>query len=306
MKDGGGRYSLLLAAYPKAYRDRRGEEILGTLLEDAPAPGTYESLRVGTDIVAHGLRLRLGIAPDQRMGRVLVAAALPGMTMAAATAAAMPFFGQVLPDFRGDTGAWGPDTAIWPGLCIVWILGGLAALVLPSHRRLLATVCVAVTLAAQFLLPLGPWGLPPGFLLLVILAVPSLVAARTPGRWSHRGFAVLVGGLVLGALVVACLRSPWASFAGPQFFAEFSGCAPYVAGTVITCAALFLAARRWVQGGALALLAMPWLLFPAVHSGALPVSTAPSTLSIAAACAIGVGLLGVWLSDLRDSRETVL
>jgi hypothetical protein len=305
MKGRGDRFTMLLWAYPKGYRERRGEEILGTLLEDAPTLGTYESLRVGIDIVAHGFRLRLGIAPDQMVGRVLVAAALPGMMMAAAAAMVMPFFGQVLPDIRNGPGSWGPDTAIWPGLCIPWILGSVAALVFPKHRQLLATACVAATVIAKFLLPLGPWGLPPGFLLLISLAVPSLLAPRTPPRWSHRGFAVLVGGLVLGALVVASVRSPWASLGGPGFYGEFSRCAPYVAGTVFACSAILLVTRRWVYGSALALLAIPWLLVPTVDPGPLAVSTTTSALSVAAACAISVGLIGVWFSDLLKSHETL-
>ncbi len=35
-----------------------------TLLDDASINGTYESMRVGIDIVGHGLRLRAGIASD--------------------------------------------------------------------------------------------------------------------------------------------------------------------------------------------------------------------------------------------------
>lgn len=100
MKPRGTRFRLLLRAYPKAYRERRGDEILATLLDDASATGTYESGRVGIDIVGHGLRLRVGIASHQLAGRVLVAAALPGMMTAAAAAVVMPVFGQVLPDAR--------------------------------------------------------------------------------------------------------------------------------------------------------------------------------------------------------------
>ena len=88
VKARGDRFTQLLRAYPKAYRDQRGDEIVSTLLEDGSGNGTYESMRVGIDLVAHGLRLRAGIASDQLAGRVLVAAALPGMMMAAAAAAA--------------------------------------------------------------------------------------------------------------------------------------------------------------------------------------------------------------------------
>lgn len=306
MTGGSDRLDFLIRAYPKTYRVRRGEEILGTLREDAPTLGTYESLRVGIDIAAQGLRLRLGIAPDQLMGRVLVAAALPGMMMAAAVAMVMPLFGHVLPDYRDGPGSWGPATAIWPGLCIVWILGSVAALVFPSWRRLAATLCVVATLVVKFLLPLAPWGLPSGFLLLGCLAIPSLLAARTPPRWSHRGFAVLTGGLVLVALVAAAVHTQWYSSGTPGSYGDIVRCASFVAGALVVYSVILLVARRWVTGSAIALLTAPWLLIPAASTGPLaapPTSITP--LAVAAVCAIGVGLLGVWASDLWKSHRTL-
>jgi hypothetical protein len=305
MTGGSDRLDVLIRAYPEAYRERRGEEILDTLREDAPTLAAYERLRVGIDIVAHGLRLRLGIAPDQLMGRVLVATALPGMMMAAAVAMAMQLFGQVLPDYRIGPGSWGPATAIWPGLCVVWILGSLAALVFPSRWQLIAAGCAAVTVIAKLLLPLAPMGLPSGFLLIACLAVPSLLAARTPPRWSHRGFAVLTGVLVLGALVIAAVCTQWYSSWVPGSYGDVVRCAPYVAVTLVVLSAVFLAARRWETGSASALLAIPWLLLPAVDAGPLTVSTTISPFAVAAVCAIGVGLLGVWASDLWKSHRTL-
>jgi hypothetical protein len=303
---GSDRLDFLIRAYPKAYRERRGEEILDTLRDDARTMGTYESLRVGIDITAQGLRMRLGIAPDQFMGQALVAAALPGMMMAAAVAIVMPIFGHVLPDYRNGPGSWGPATAIWPGLCIVWILGSLAAVVFPSWRRLVAAVCVAATLIVKFLLPLAPWGLPSGFLLLGCLAIPSLLAARTPPRWSHRGFAVLAGVLVLVALVGAAVHGEWYSAGTPGSYGDVVRCAPYVAGALIFYSGMLLVARRWVTGSAIALLTAPWLLIPAASTGLLaepPTSISP--LAVAAACAIGIGLLGAWASDLWKSHRTL-
>ncbi len=305
MTGGSDRLDFLIRAYPKAYRERRGEEILGTLREDAPTLGTYESLRVGMDVVTHGIRLRLGIAPDQLMGRALVAAALPGMMMAAAGAMVMPIFGHVLPDYRDGPGSWGPATAIWPGLCIVWILGSVAALVFPRRLRLIAAVCIAATAIAKFLLPSAPYGFPSGFLLLVCLAVPSLLAARTPPRWSHRGFAVLTGGLVLGALVIAAVRTQWYSSGVAGSYGDIVRCAPYVAVTLIVFSAILLVARRWVTGSAIALLATPWLLLPAANTGPFTAHTTISSLAVAAVCAIAVGLLGVWASDLWKSHRTL-
>ncbi len=304
MKPRGDRFAFLIQAYPKSYRERRGDEIIATLLEDSSTNGTYEAVRVGIDIVSHGLRLRVGIASDQRAGRVLVAAALPGMVMAAAVAMVMPVFGQIVPDIRYGPSSWGPDTAIWPALCVVWILGCAAALALPKRGWLFAAGCVAATAIVKFLVPIGPWGLPPGFLLLVSLALPCLLAPRTSPRRSHRSFALLLGAGVLGALVVVAVFNPWVSSGGPVYV-EFNRCAPYVAGTLIVCSAVLLATRRWVPGSALALLATPWLVVPVVDPGPLAPTTTIAVLSIAATGAISVGLVGLWFSDLRKEHESL-
>jgi hypothetical protein len=303
MKPRGDRFTLLLRAYPKAYRERRGDEILATLLEDVSTNGTYESVRVGIDIVGHGLRLRAGIASDQPAGQVFVSAALPGIMVAAATAMVMPVFGQVLPDIRYGPSSWGPDTAIWPALCIFWILGCAAALLFPKQGRYFAAACVLATVVVKFLLPLGSWGLPPGFLLLIFLSVPCLIAPRTSPRRSHRKFALLVGAVVLGTLVIVAVCSPWISSGGPVFYGEFNRCAPYVAGTMIVCSVIFLATRRWIQGSSLALLAIPWLLVAIVDPGPLALSTTVSAVSVAAICVISVGLVGLWFSDRVMGHE---
>jgi len=170
--------------------------------------------------------------------------------------------------------------------------------------RLVAAVCIAATVITELLLPLGPFGLPSGFWLLVCLAVPSLLAARTPPRWSHRSFAVLTGGLVLGALVIAAVRTQWYSSGIPGSYGDIVRCTPYVAGTLIVFSALLLAARKWVTGSAIALLATPWLLLPAGDAGLLTAPTTISPLAVAAVCAIGAGLFGVWASDLWKSHRT--
>ena len=54
------RSRLLLLAYPPADRER-GEEIIGTLLETAPAGGKPK-LADELDVVAEGFRRRLGTA----------------------------------------------------------------------------------------------------------------------------------------------------------------------------------------------------------------------------------------------------
>jgi hypothetical protein len=297
MRGGTERLAVVLWAYPKPYRARRGAEILATLEEGAPDRDGMETLRVVVDLMAHGLRLRLGLASDQAAGRMLAAAALPGMSMALAAAAFLPFGAQLLPGIHHDPIDWGPDTAIWPVLFAVWILGSLASLVFPGSKRLLAGSCVAATLVTVTALPTFSWGSLPVFWLLIALAVPSLLAPRMSPRRSHRWFALIVGGLVLGALVVS-LQGPWFRNGGPGLYYGAVGFAPAVAGAVLLCALILLVARRRVLGSALALLAVPWLVFAAVGHGPAQVSTTTSVVAVALAGMVGVGLLPVWVSDL--------
>lgn len=301
MKGTVDRFALLLRAYPKSYRERRGEEILDTLLEDVQGNGRLENLRVGLDIVGHGVRLRLDVASDQLAGRVLVAAALPGMVMAAVVSLVMPAFGQVVPDLRYGPTSWGPDTAIWPGLCVVWVLGCLAAMAFPKRGRSFAGACIGATLIARFALPIAPWGLPAGSSLCIALALPCLVAPRTSSSRSHRKLALVSGAVVLAAILVDVLYNT--SYGAVVFYTEFSRSAPYVAGALVLLSVILVLTRRRVEGSALAVLSIPWLLLPAVEPGLLAVSSTTSTASVAAAFVIGVGLLGLWFTDLLKSRQ---
>ena len=305
MRSRADRLAILLRAYPRPYRQRRGEEILGTLLEGETGRNRFETLRVGVDVVAHGIRLRLGIAPDQTGGRVAAAAALPGMVMAAAVAVVMPVFAQLLPGIHHDPFSFGPDTVIWPGLYIVWILGATAAFVLPRRKRVLAAACIVATVLTGLVLPNGQY-LHPTFSLLIALVVPALVAPRTSARRSHRLFALLVGGVAFCTLFATAALSPEASYGGPLFYWAFGTFAPYVGGTAIVCSAICVVARRWRHGVALALLAVPWLLFPTVDQVSFGVRTTVFLALIELAGIVGVGLLGEWLSSMSKTPEAVL
>jgi hypothetical protein len=292
----------LLRAYPKRYREQRGDEILSTIREESDR-STPETVRVCCNVIAHGVRLRFGIASDQPTGRVLSAAALPGMMMAAAIAILLPLYAQLLPGLHGTPTDFGPDTAIWPALFILWIVGSFSTLIFPLHKQLSAAVCVVVSLVAITALPVSSWGLPPAFALLIALAIPSLIAPRTWPSQSHRAFALLVGVVTASILVTASLGSRWETTGGPIFYGQFGRLAGYVAVAVIVGSLVLLAARKQVLGTALAVLSVPWLLAPAIASGPFHVSTTTFDLSIAVGCAIGVGLLGVWCSVLRRGRE---
>ncbi|MGW0435729.1 hypothetical protein ACWDV4_24705 [Micromonospora sp. NPDC003197] len=78
------RYRRLLFSYPRDYRRERGAEIIGTLLELAPAGRTRPTLREAANLIRHGMRARLG-RPDSRA--VVVWAALTAIVCGLFTAA---------------------------------------------------------------------------------------------------------------------------------------------------------------------------------------------------------------------------
>ncbi len=297
------RYTRLLWAYPRAYRKRRGEEIHATLLDAAAGQSTGESLRNAVDVIGHGLRLRLGIASDQVGGRVLATAALSGMTIAAAAAMTLPLFAQLLPGIHHDPSSFGPDTAIWPGLCVLWILGAFAAVAFPRRKRVFVLACVVATLATAALLPPRSGYLLSAFCLLIALAVPSLLAPRTSPSRSHRTLALVVGAVVLATLVTSAQLKPGLSYGGPFFYWSLGPLAPYVVGAVMFCSVVLLVTRRWLHAMALTIVAVPWMVFPLIDQQWLGVAATGYLVAIEIACAIGVGLLGERLSHLKGSPE---
>jgi len=315
----------LLWVYPKTYREHRGEEILGTLLESAPARSTFETLRVAGDLAAHGLRLRLGAAPDQAGGKVLGAAALPGMTTAAAAAVVMVFFAQLLPGIHHDPTSFGPDTVIWPALHAVWILGAVVTLAVPRRTRACALTCVTTTLVVGFVLPPRIGYLPSDFALFIALAIPALLAQRVTPRRSERWLALLVSLAVLAVLGYAAANSPPATFGGPGFYGALGVFAPYVAAAAVTlfcCSFLFLTARRWTYGMGLLLLSVPCIAYQSAVEGAfqqptatiwhgtmgrLPVMVVAAVILvlIELTFALGVALVGKWFSRIPNMPGAV-
>jgi hypothetical protein len=294
-----------LWAYPKSYRERRGEEILSTLREGAPARGSFEGLRAGLDVVAHGLRLRAGTASQQLGGRVLAAAALPGMAMAAASATAMLCIGLLLSEFHHHYPVdFGPDTAIWPALYLVWLLGGLSALALPRSLRIGAATCIVASLVTMFVQPHQDWPWLPALSLLIALCVPALLAPRTPSSRSHRGFALLIGGTCLGVLAAVAASNTGARAGGPISYLEFRTFAPWVAGSALLCSAILLAVRRWIDASGVVLVAIPWLIYGTfdqqTFGGGSPTFYA---VWVELACSVAVGVIGIGIARLKSTSE---
>jgi hypothetical protein len=76
-----GRARRLLRAYPPGYREHRGEEILGTLMEAAPPGRSWPSARDTASVIAGGLRARREANQRPGLGASLRQAALLGITL---------------------------------------------------------------------------------------------------------------------------------------------------------------------------------------------------------------------------------
>ena len=78
----------LLRAYPQPYRADRGEEILGTLLDAAPADRHWPPARDAWSLITGGLRVRaarnrqLPLAANLRLAALLAAALWLGQSVA--------------------------------------------------------------------------------------------------------------------------------------------------------------------------------------------------------------------------------
>ena len=75
MNDLERRYRLLLLAFPRRYRARRGEEILGTLMEAAGPNRCWPTLGEAVDLVDTGLQARTGLSARSPLGSLLGLAA---------------------------------------------------------------------------------------------------------------------------------------------------------------------------------------------------------------------------------------
>src|SRR5439155_8666510 len=91
------RYRLLLRCYPAAYRDARGEELLGTLLDDARPGQRIPSVRDAADLVFHGLRRRLRDDATPGLAAGLAVAAPFALALGAGLAGFLLLAGEIRP-----------------------------------------------------------------------------------------------------------------------------------------------------------------------------------------------------------------
>jgi hypothetical protein len=175
---------LLVRAYPPGYRERRGEEVLGTLLETASPGRTWPPAREAASVITGGLRarraanLRLGVAASLRQVVIL------GIALYLVQDPAVLVRGFVewsVSGFHGSLAAFTHTAAFLPSIVVATVLAGAWA----GNRWLVA----------------GPT--------LVIFTVTTVYFAVThsTAAGAADGWLAVTGALVLGALVPCTSRT---------------------------------------------------------------------------------------------------
>jgi hypothetical protein len=161
------RYRLLLLAYPFEYRERRGDELLGTLIDDASPEQRWPSGREAASIVVQGLRARLGAARCHTPGAVWS----EGLQIGALLLLGYTFAGLVSDLIRGEV--WSVQTSI----AVLLALSGIAATM--RSRWIVALVLAAVWLTVLLQHQWLSWPLGTTVVALAALAV-RFRSARQP------------------------------------------------------------------------------------------------------------------------------
>jgi hypothetical protein len=175
------RCRLLLVAYPAGYRQNRGEEIIGTLLEATPEGRAWPLARDVRGLAMGGLRARAALnrrqttAVNLRIAVVADAAAYLAFTAVIDVSWAMNAL--TAPDF-------GARQAVWPTLLVGALLGLAVTLTWVSSRK--AVQLAGVTLAAVAVTLTGPWRPWPGLPVAELACLTALALLAVHGQQPAR------------------------------------------------------------------------------------------------------------------------
>jgi hypothetical protein len=202
------RCRALLVAYPAEYRARRGDEIVGTLLEAAGPHRRTPRVADAADVLAGGMRCRLAVGTITGLEPGLVIAA----PVALALAAGIAMFAWVWVEpvssgaYMGGPALLGQFRTLGPIAYAAWILAVLARATLPTPTaRGLVAVAIAVTFTVPVVAPLTTVDRPPLWVLAALVMFGVLALAGTSGSAGApaRPSAEERLGVVLGAIAVA-------------------------------------------------------------------------------------------------------
>ncbi len=148
------RYRRLLLSYPPEYRASRGNEIVATLLDVAEPGRRTPRVAEAADLVAAGLRQRLGVAAIAGFDAGLVVAAPVALALAAGISAFAWWRVEPLPPGADPAGSalFGQFRTLGPLAYAAWLI---AAAGWATLRPVLSRRLIAVAIAVSALLPLA-------------------------------------------------------------------------------------------------------------------------------------------------------
>lgn len=308
-------YTMLLRAYPRAYRDERGDELLGTLLDASASQGIIRNIGDAIDLVVHGLQLRAGLTGDRYAGRVLGMAALPGFVMAATLAVVAFVFGEWIPmlTHQAIRLSFGPFMTMAPVLYLLWSIGALFVLARPRFQRPVAIICVLATILFVPFSDALRYGRPPMILLVVLIGLgfPSTLAPQLVHGHSRKVRPLIVVGVVVATTLSLLTQVVNSAYNGEVFYwrglRELAFWMPVIAAGLLVLIGGALVMRRRDTAGTIAVLALPWALVGAWSPidgsmAAIGLPTSALLVNTGFCVLLAAGLLAVWIGDLRRRR----
>ena len=271
------RYRRLLIAYPPAYRAERGDELVATLLDGSPPGARLPSLADAADLVASGLRRRLGTAAVIGLEAGLVIAAPFALAIAAGIGAFAWWRVEPITDpaYVGGAALFGQFRTLGPLAYAAWILAAVGyALFRPALGRVLIGVALLTTLALPALAPVTGVDRPPLWVLMAlavfgcIALVGSSASIGAAWRRPDERLAVPIGAIALAicASVVVLAWPPGPAGFGYYYQPTIARVGTVVAATVAIVAVIAVVrthrsgtARDWLWATALLGLPAGWL-----------------------------------------------
>ncbi|ROS59304.1 hypothetical protein EDF38_2150 [Frigoribacterium sp. PhB160] len=301
------RYRRLLGWYPRSWRERHGDAMVGTLLDVADAQGRHEpTWSESVDLARGGLAARLGVVVPEAVRDGAAAVALATGTAFSLVYVLFVSWAPLVPDGEAwpTTSVFGPFTD--PGVVLGLLWATAAALWLVDDDRV-ARGALVVLLVVLVGLPLtgadglalgwdGPTSTNLGFQ--ALLAVLALVG--TPRRRARLALATLVWAVAFSAVY---LGNGMLGTSGAWFWASPAQFGNLALGGLLAVVAAFVLAAAGRATAALVTLASlaPWAGVAAVQ---LVVVGRPDAFSLAvAAVAVALAVATVGLARRRSRRE---
>jgi len=268
----------LLVAYPAEYRADRGDEIVATLLDLTGPDRRSPRIADAADLVASGLRRRLGTSALAGFDAGLTVAAPVALALAAGISAFA--WWRVEPIsvgvHMGGPALFGAFRTLGPIAYLLWIIAAAGrALLRPSVGRAFIGIAVVVTLLMPAIAPFTTVDRPPLWVLMALSTFGLLALAGT-GTWAGASGTPSTDervGVPIGALAVAISASsvmviwpPSGGGFGYYYQPTLARVGTVVAATVAVLAAIAVvrllrrrSAQEWLWATALLGLPAGWL-----------------------------------------------